>query len=183
VRRLLSQQTPAPHPDQLDLALETENEAIENAPPAPAPKAQGGSRKGRKVRAALWPEHLPVEETILVPLCVQQAPEQWREIARDVSGRLERLPARLIRQQLVRPVYQYKDEPHRPPVQAPVPPNIIEGGSLGVQLMAGLVLDSRAERDSLCAAQPAGQPRRRLANTFTTSLSTVRRKSSNGKAA
>lgn len=136
-----SEQTPAPHPDQLDLALEAENEVIETAPPAPAPKAKGGSRKGRKVRAALWPEHLPVEETILVPLCVQQAPEQWREIARDVSERLERLPARLIRQQVVRPVYQYKDEPHRAPVQAPALPNIIEGGSLGVQFMAGLVLD------------------------------------------
>lgn len=136
-----SEQTPAPHPDELDLELEAENEAIEGAPPAPAAKAKGGSRKGRKVRAALWPEHLPVEETILVPLCVQQAGELYREIARDVSERLERQPARLIRKRLVRPVYQLTGEPHRPPVQAPAPPNIIEGGSLGVQLMAGLVLD------------------------------------------
>ena len=76
-----SEQTPPPvNPAQMDLALETENAAIESAPPAPAAKPKGGSRKGRKVRGALLPENLPVEETVIIPTAVQAAPEQWRRI-------------------------------------------------------------------------------------------------------
>ena len=136
-----SEQTPPPAvPGQLDLELEAEDAAIETGPPAPPPKAKGGSRKGRKVRGALWPEGLPVEERVIIPLPVQQDPDNWRLVDTDTSDRLERIPGKLIIQRLVRPVYVCKDQPFAAPEQAPVPPQIIEGGSLGVQLMADIVL-------------------------------------------
>jgi transposase len=135
-----SEQTPPPAvPGQLDLELEAENAAIEGGPPAPPVKAKGGSRKGRKVRAALWPEGLPVEERVIIPLPVQQAPDNWRLVDTDTSDRLERIPGKLIIQRLVRPVYVRKDQPFAAPEQAPVPAQIIEGGSLGLQLMADIV--------------------------------------------
>lgn len=131
---------PPENPAQMDLELEAENAAIESAPPARPPKGKGGSRKGRKVRAALWPEYLPVEETVLVPPAVQADPGQWREIGREVSERLERIPGKLIRQRLVRPVYVSVEQPYAAPVSAPVPPHIIEGGMFGLQFMTELVL-------------------------------------------
>jgi transposase len=136
-----SERTPPPaDPAQMDLELVAENEAIESAPPVRPARAKGGSRKGRKVRAALWPEHLPVEETVLVPPAVQAAPGQWREIGREVSERLERIPGKLLRQRLVRPVYVSVAEPYAAPVTAPAPPHIIEGGMFGLQFMTELVL-------------------------------------------
>jgi transposase len=131
---------PLADPAQMDLELETEKGAIESAPPAPPAKGKGGSRRGRKVRAALWPEHLPVEETVLIPQCVQAAPEQWRRIDEQVSERLERIPGKLIRQRLVRPVYVSVEQPYAAPVTAPAPPHIIEGGMFGLQFMTELVL-------------------------------------------
>jgi transposase len=136
-----SERTPPPaDPAQMDLELEAENAAIESEPPARPAKAKGGSRKGRKVRAALLPEYLPVEESVLIPMAVQAAPGQWREIGREVSERLERIPGKLIVQRLVRPVYVSVAEPYAAPVTAPAPPHIIEGGMFGLQFMTDLVL-------------------------------------------
>ena len=135
-----SERTVPANPAQMDLALEAENAAIESAPPARPAKAKGGSKKGRKVRGALLPESLPVEETVIIPPAVQAAPEKWRRIGEQVSERLERLPGKLIRQRLVRPVYVSVEEPYAAPVTAPAPPHIIEGGMFGLKFMTELVL-------------------------------------------
>jgi len=135
-----SEQTPAPVPGQMDLELAMEDAAIESAPAAKPGKAKGGSRKGRKVRAALLPEHLPVEETVIIPLAVQAAPEQWRRIGQEVAERLERIPGKLIRQRLVRPTYVSLEQPYAAPVTAPAPRQIIEGSFFGPQFMADMVL-------------------------------------------
>ena len=137
-----SEQTPPPPvPGQMDLELEVENEAIENAPPLKQGKPKGGSRKGRKVRGALLPDDLPVEETVIIPPAVQAEPDRWREIDREVSERLERIPGKLIRQRLIRPVFVSLDEPYAPPVTAPAPPQLIPGGFFGPRFLADMVLD------------------------------------------
>jgi transposase len=136
-----SERTPPPaNPAQMDLELAAENAAIESAPPARPAKAKGGSKKGRKVRGALLPESLPVEEKVLIPLRVQAAPDHYREIRREVSERLERIPGKLIRQRLVRPVYVSVEQPYAAPVMASAPPHIIEGGMFGLRFMTELVL-------------------------------------------
>ena len=136
-----SEQTPSPVPGQLDLDLQAEEDAaIENAPPAQPAKGKGGSRKGRKMRAALLPEDLPVEQTEIIPLAVQAAPEKWRRIGEEVSEKLERIPGKLIRLRVVRPTFVSLDAPFAPPVTAPAPPQLIDGGFFGPQLLADLVL-------------------------------------------
>ena len=136
-----SERTPAPaHPAQMDLELEAENAAIENAPPAKPRKPKGGSRKGRQTRAALLPDHLPVEETVLIPLAVQAAPERWRRIGQEVVESLERIPGRLVRQRLVRPTFVSVEQPYAAPVTAPAPRQVIDGSFFGPQLMADMVL-------------------------------------------
>ena len=135
-----SEQTPPPVPGQLDLNLETESVEELPAPPAPPDKPKGGSRKGRKVRAALLPDHLPVEETVLIHPQVAADPANWREIGRDASGRLERIPGRLVILRVVRPVFVRKDHPFAAPVSAPLPPQFLPGSFFGPQLMVDLVL-------------------------------------------
>lgn len=135
-----SEQTPAPVPGQMDLELQVENATIESVPPAKPPKGKGGSRKGRKVRAALLPENLPVEETVIVPLAVQAAPEKFRQIGEEVVERLERTPGRVFRLRLVRPTYVSIEQPYAKPVTAPAPPQLLPGGFFGPQFMADMVL-------------------------------------------
>lgn len=134
-----SEQTP-PVPGQMDLALEAENVLMESVPPAKPGRRKGGSRKGRKVRAELLPENLPVEETTIIPLAVQAAPERYRRIGEEMVERLERIPGRLIRLRVVRPKFVRIDLPYAAPVIAPAPPALIEGGFFGPQLMADMVL-------------------------------------------
>jgi transposase len=135
-----SEQTPPPVPGQLDLNLETESGGEPPAAPAPPDKPKGGSRKGRKVRAQRLPDHLPVEETVVIHPQVAADPGNWREIGRDVSERLERIPGKLVILRVVRPVFTRKDQPFAAPVTAPAPPQFLPGSFLGLQLMVDLVL-------------------------------------------
>lgn len=135
-----SEQTP-PVPGQLELELQAqEDAAIESAPPAQPARRKGGSRKGRKIRAALLPESLPVEQTEIIPLAVQAAPQKWRRIGEEVSEKLERIPGKLIRLRVVRPTFVSLEEPFAPPVTAPAPPQLIGGGFFGPQFITDLVL-------------------------------------------
>ena len=135
-----SEQTPAPVPGQPELRLETEAEGPPAALPAPPDKPKGGSRKGRKVRTALLPDHLPVEETVIINPLVEADPDNWREIDRDVSERLERIPGKLVILRVVRPVFVRRDQPFAAPVSAPAPPQFLPGSFLGPQLMVDLTL-------------------------------------------
>ena len=63
-----------------------------------------------------------------------------RATNQQTTERLERIPGRLIRQRLVRPVYASLEHPYAAPVSAPAPPHIIEGGMLGTHFMTALVL-------------------------------------------
>jgi transposase len=137
-----SEQTPPPVPGQPELNLETETET-EGPPaalPAPPDKPKGGSRKGRKVRAQLLPEHLPVEETVIINPLAAADPDNWREIDRKVSERLERIPGKLVILRVVRPVFVRKDQPFAAPVSASAPPQFLPGSFFGPQLMVDLTL-------------------------------------------
>jgi len=135
-----SEQTPVPGAGQPELNLITEEEAPATPPPAPPDKPKGGSRKGRKIRSQLLPDHLPVEETILIDARAAADPDNWREIDREVTERIERVPGKLIILRLTRPVYGRRDQPFAPPVCAPVPAQFLPGSFLGPQLMVDLVL-------------------------------------------
>ena len=149
-----SEQTPPPVPGQLDLNLETESVEELPAPPAPPDKPKGGSRKGRKVRAALLPDHLPVEETVLIHPQAAADPGNWREIDREVSERLERIPGKLVILRVVRPVLVRKDQPFAAPVTAPAPPQFLPGQLLRAAADGG----SGAGKIPLSpAALPSGQ--------------------------
>jgi transposase len=131
---------PPPIPGQMDLELGLEDAAIENAPPAKPKRRKGGSQKGRKTRAALLPEHLPVQEHVIIPPEVKAAPDNWREIRREQTDFLERIPPQLFRLRFVRPVYARRDNPLAAPVCAPAPAQVVPGGFLGPGFLADMIL-------------------------------------------
>lgn len=147
-----TEQTRVPEPGQIEFALDpqvneatqtnAENGEIETTPiqPAQPAKQKGGSQKGRKTRAQLLPEHLPVEATEIIPVAVQQAPEQYRRIGEEVVDKLERTPGKVIILRLIRPKYVKIDEPYSAPIIAPKPPTLIPGGFFGNEMLLDLVL-------------------------------------------
>lgn len=137
-----SEQSHPVHEDQTELELVGEEDG-ENSekPPAKPRKKKGGSLKGRKTRAQLLPDDLPVEETIIIPSVVEENPKKWRRIGEEVAERIERYPAKMVRLRVVRPTFVRTDQPYAVPVSAPAPPQLIEGGFLGPQLIVDIVLN------------------------------------------
>jgi len=80
----------------------------------------------RRARRQRLPEHLPVEEVVIVPLEVQAAPENYRRIGEEVSERLDYRPARYSRLRTVRPKFVSLRDKAAAPVIAPVGPQLAE---------------------------------------------------------
>ena len=137
-----SERTPAEITAQMTLALETEAapDGETDAEPSGPDKPKGGSRKGRKVRADLLPDHLPVEETTLIPPEVKAHPERYEQIGMEEARKLERIPGKLIILRVVRPVYRDREAPYAPPLTAPAQPQFLPGSFFGPQLMVDLTL-------------------------------------------
>jgi len=134
-----SEQTP-PGWIQDFLLKNDDDEAAAEAPPTKEAKAKGGSKPGRKVRAALLPEHLPTEEIILVPDEVKFAPTAYRHIGDDIVERLEATPRRVFRQRIIRQKYVQIEQPYAAPITAPVPMDVLPGSFFGPKLIIEFAL-------------------------------------------
>jgi len=109
------------------------------------------------------PKHLPTEEILLVPEEVKQAPEQYKEIGREVTEELDFTPSRFIRRLYIRPKYVAVETKAAPAPKSPsdvvsavlaelgnkepkgllmarLPGRLIEKGFPGAGLMAHVVI-------------------------------------------
>ncbi|SKB09460.1 Transposase [Prosthecobacter debontii] len=77
-------------------------------------------QKRRKEREARIPEHLPVIEEVIEPEPVKAAPEAWRCMGEEVTEQLDYEPAKFLRRRIIRPKYVKREEPHQPPIIAPL---------------------------------------------------------------
>jgi transposase len=107
---------------------------------APAPEPEKTAPRRSRGRQPRLPEHLPVVEEKIVPLEVQIAPEQWRQIGEEVTERLDYTPGRFVRQRLIRPKYVRRDAIDAKPVIAPLPPCILERSILTAGLLAQVLV-------------------------------------------
>ena len=57
----------------------------------------------RTHRPPRLPDHLPVEEEVLLPPAVRACPEGWRRIGEEVSEQLDYQPGRFFKKRLIRP--------------------------------------------------------------------------------
>ncbi len=107
----------------------------------------GATRQGRKrgLRPARLPEHLPVVEEVIEPGPVQACPEAWRKIGEEVSEQLDYEPGRFLRRRTVRPKYVRRCEREAPPIIAPLPGKLIEGGLAAPGLLTQIVISKYAD--------------------------------------
>lgn len=135
VRRVFGSSSEKMSSDQLNLVLE------ELAGKAPAPAAdeiglagaeprtevpgQVATGRGREKRRR-FPEDLPVEEDVIIPLEVQAAPEQFRRIGEEVTERLDYQAARYFRRRTVRPTFVSRIDRRVTPVTAPMEPQLAD---------------------------------------------------------
>ena len=134
-----SEQTPPGWIQDFLLKNDEDEDAAQPAPTKEA-KPKGGSKPGRKVRAAMLPEHLPTEEIILVPDEVKFAPSAYRHIGDDIVERLEATPRRVFRQRIIRQKYVQIEQPYAAPITAPVPMDVLPGSFLGPKLIIEFAL-------------------------------------------
>ena len=96
-------------------------------PEAPAGQPSEKAARRKPVRRPL-PEHLEVVEERLEPAsksCGRCGREQCL-VREECTERLDLIPAKLIRRRTVRPVYACGSCKDQPPVQVPMPPQVIE---------------------------------------------------------
>ena len=151
VRRLFGSKSEKLLPGQLELLLSGEPAP---APPGKAdacwaeldqqakrPKPPAADPAARRMRV---PDDLPVEEEIIEPAEVLQAPELYRRIGEEVNERLDYTPGRFLRLRTVRPTYVRRrpaeGEIPAAPLTAPLPPMLQERGTMGPGLVAHILV-------------------------------------------
>lgn len=129
-RRIFGVKSEALDPAQLEMLFGGDEakkaEAAGGQDDAPAAEEKTPKRRKQRKGGPRLPEHLPVEETVIVPLVVQAAPDEYREIGEEVTERLDYKPARFVRQRSVRKKFVRKEAPLSAPVIAPLPPCLQE---------------------------------------------------------
>lgn len=145
IRQMLGKKNERLDPAQLELLLtgldqlpgkteaSTGPEGLVEAPS----KTNKAQKPKRKIR---YPEDLPVEEQTLIPEAVKACPQAWRRIGEEVSEQLDYQPGRFLRQRTIRPKYTRISNPVAPPIIAPLPPRLVEGGLASAGLIASILI-------------------------------------------
>jgi transposase len=105
----------------------------------PPPSGPGRPRRRRKSKPRL-PEDLPTEDIHLDPDEVTDAPQNYRRIGEEITEELDVIPAKYVRRRYIRGKYVDKRDRGRPPITAPLPDRIIEGGYAGPGLLTDIIL-------------------------------------------
>lgn len=129
--------------DQLELLLDPDAakkpcaaDCEEDAPAAEniVPIAEGKRRKSN--RRPRLPENLPTTEETIIPDEVKADPDGYRRIGQEVSEKLDVEPSRYTRHLIIRPTYVSRERPESAPLNAPLPPCLLEGSILTPSLLA-----------------------------------------------
>lgn len=101
---------------------------------APSAKAACCRKRSR------LPEHLPVEEEVILPPEVEQNPQHYRQIGEEVSERLDYRPARYLRRRTIRPKFVSLAQKARAPLVAPLGAQLAEKLSATPAMIAHVVV-------------------------------------------
>jgi transposase len=108
-------------------------------PPANPPKAN--ERKHTPHGRQKLPEHLPIEEIVIMPPEVSgELAESLVRIGEDVSETLEWRAATMVRLRIVRPKFAFKGEPERGVISAPAPEAPLRRSMGGAGLIAYVLM-------------------------------------------
>lgn len=112
-------------------------EPEDDDPPPSAPLPRSRRRREHNPR---MPDDLPTEEIVIDPEAVKQDPGGYQCIGEEVSEELDVVPTRYFRRRIIRRKYKSKVNRDRPPVIAPLPPRVIEGGYAAPGLLTDIIL-------------------------------------------
>jgi transposase len=124
---------------QLELLLEGLAAGKPEEPPPPPPPSPPKPRAPREHKSRL-PADLPTEDVVIEPEAVKQDPGAWRLIGEEVTEELDVEPARYFRRRIVRRKYASKLDRAQPPLVAPLPPRVVEGGYASPGLLADILV-------------------------------------------
>jgi len=124
--------------DQLEFLLAGLEGTEPDDDPSPAPPPT--RKRQRREHKPRMPEDLPTEEQVIIPDSVKQDPSAYQRIGEEVTEELDVVPTRYFRRRIVRPKYVSKAKRDQPPVIAPLPPRLIEGGYASAGLLTDIVL-------------------------------------------
>ena len=140
LKRMFGSKSETLDPNQLELLLgllsaETPDDP-DDTPPSPPP---AGRKKGRK-RKPRMPDHLPIKEEVIEPEEVKARPQDYKQIGEEVTEELDVIPQQYFRRRIIRPKYTHKKQRELPPVIAPLPARLIEGGYASAGLLTDITL-------------------------------------------
>ncbi len=129
-------------PSQLELLLAGLEEAAakDSEEEKPDLREKQEAVRPKKPKRRKLPDHLEVEEIILIPEEAKANPEKWRLIGEEVTEELDLLPARFIKRRIIRKKYVSIERPKEAPVVEPMPSRVIDKGIPGVGLLVHILL-------------------------------------------
>ena len=84
---------------------------------------------------------LPVKETVVIePEEVKAQPEDFEQIGEERTFEVDVVPPQLFKREIIRPKYRVKADRMQPPVVAPAPARVVQGGYASAGLLAWVAL-------------------------------------------
>jgi transposase len=138
LKRLFGRKSEKLDSNQLELILGNLAAALgpdEDPPPRPPrPRRRRGKRKPR------IPEDLPTEDIVIDPAEVKRDPQAYSCIGEEITQELDVILPRYIRRRFIRRKYKSKVDRDQPPIIAPLPARLVEGGYASAGLLTDIVL-------------------------------------------
>jgi transposase len=117
-----------------ELGIKPKDKDDDPPPSGPKPGKRRGKRKPR------MPEDLPTEEIVIEPDDVKASPENYQRIGQEVCEELDVVLPKYFRRRIIRPKYKSKVDRDMPPIIAPLPGRIIEGGYASPGIVADITI-------------------------------------------
>lgn len=126
IRQLFGKKSETLDPAQLELLPEIDaaKKALAAEPEDPGPAAEPPAKQKRGPRKPRDLSHLEVRETLLVRDEVLADPDNFREMTRVTTDRLDYQPAVIFINRLTRLVHIALDDPDAVPLKVPAPPSL-----------------------------------------------------------
>jgi transposase len=143
LKRLFGRKSEKLNRNQLELLLSGLDDSPPDDTPPPAPQPPRSRRRAE--RKPRLPDDLPTEDVVIDPEAVKEDPEAYQCIGQEVTEELDVVPTRYFRRRIIRRKYKSKVNRNRPPLIAPLPPRVIEGGYASAGLLTDIVLRKYAD--------------------------------------
>ena len=126
------------HPDQLMFEF-ADKQASEPEQPVTEKISyeRNKTKSGKRTSAEELFKDLPVAETVeILPEEVKNDPDLYERIGEETTFEVDVIPPRLIKRLLVRPKFRHRLNRSLPPLEAPAPSRVVEGGYASAGLLA-----------------------------------------------